>query len=149
MLDLSLLVLRVVIAAVIFPHGAQKLWGWFGGFGFEGTMQYFTQQVHVPYVIGVLVILGESLGMIALALGLFGRYMAASLIIIMGGALYFEHLQHGFFMNWFGIQKGEGIEFDLLVFGAGFVLVILGSGAYSIDYWLSTYFKRRSLVPQS
>jgi putative oxidoreductase len=132
--DLTLLIVRVTVGVVIFPHGAQKLLAWFGGYGFEGTMQYFTVTVGLPYLVGLLVILGESLGSVALVLGLWGRFMSFSLLIIMLGALYFDHAQNGFFMNWYGNRAGgEGYEFDLLVFGLCIAIIINGSGAYSLD----------------
>lgn len=135
--DINLLIIRIVLGGVIFAHGAQKLFGWFGGYGFEGTMHYFTETVGLPYVIGVLVILGESLGAIALMLGLFGRFMSASIFVIILGALYFDHAQNGFYMNWYGNRAGgEGIEFDLLIFALSLPVIISGSGAYFIDYYI-------------
>jgi putative oxidoreductase len=137
--DLSLLIIRLSLGGVIFAHGAQKLFGWFGGYGFDGTMQYFTQTVGLPYVIGVLVILGESLGALALVLGLFGRFMSLSIFVIMLGALYFDHAQNGFYMNWYGNRAGgEGYEFDLLVFGLSLPIILNGSGAFSLDRLIST-----------
>ncbi|MGB5056538.1 MAG: DoxX family protein, partial [Nitrospirales bacterium] len=62
-------ILRVMLALVIFPHGAQKLLGWYGGNGFEGTMGFFTQQMGLPWVSAFLVIMGESIGALALAAG--------------------------------------------------------------------------------
>lgn len=141
--NISLLIMRLALGVVIFPHGAQKLLGWFGGYGFDGTMNYFTSSVGVPYIIGLLVIIGESFGAIAIILGLFGRFTAASLFIIILGALYFDHAQYGFFMNWFGNQKGEGYEFDLLTFGLSIPLLLQGSGAYSMDAVLERILKRR------
>lgn len=131
--DLSLLLMRLALGIVIFGHGAQKLLGWFGGYGFEGTMNYFTQTAGIPYIISLLVILGESLGAISLIIGLFGRFMAASLFIIMMGAMLIGHSQYGFFMNWFGNKAGEGIEYHLLTFGLSLAILISGSGAFSID----------------
>lgn len=137
--DLSLLIIRISLGGVIFAHGAQKLFGWFGGYGFDGTMQYFTQTVGLPYVIGVLVILGESLGALALVVGLFGRFMSASIFIIMLGALYFDHAQNGFYMNWYGNRPGgEGYEFDLLVFGLSLPIILSGSEAFSLDRLIFT-----------
>jgi putative oxidoreductase len=131
--DLSLLIARITLGIVMFGHGAQKLFGWFGGYGFDGTMRYFTETVGLPYLISVLVILGESLGAIALVFGFLGRFMATSIFIIMIGAMAIGHLPNGFYMNWFGNQAGEGIEFDLLIFGLSLVIMLSGSGAYSID----------------
>jgi putative oxidoreductase len=131
--NLSLLIMRLALGGVIFAHGAQKLLGWFGGYGFEGTMGYFTGTQGLPYIVGLLVILGESLGAIALALGLFTRFMATSIFVIMVGAMILDHGQYGFFMDWFGSKKGEGIEFDILTFGLAIPLVINGAGVFSLD----------------
>lgn len=131
--DLTLLFTRLLIAVVILGHGAQKLFGWFGGYGFDGTVGYFTTTVGLPYFLALLIILGESLGMIALALGLFSRFMAAAVIAIMLGAVIVTHAQYGFYMNWFGAQKGEGIEYHLLMIGLSAIIVVNGGGAYSLD----------------
>ncbi len=128
---------RVILAAVIFPHGAQKLWGAFGGYGFDGTMQYFTETAGIPWFIGLLVILGESVGAVLLLGGLFSRFIAASLGIIMIGAAA-QHITNGFFMNWFGNQSGEGVEFFILALAMAVVVTIYGGGKWSIDGWLIT-----------
>ena len=107
------LILRVALGGVIFAHGAQKLLGWYGGFGFEGTMGFFTQKMGLPWLIAFLVIIGESIGSLGLIAGLFTRFTAASFIVIMLGAIVTVHLPQGFFMNWFGQQQGEGFEFHL------------------------------------
>ncbi|MGD9852842.1 MAG: DoxX family protein [Nitrospirales bacterium] len=126
-------ILRIMLALVIFPHGAQKLLGWFGGNGFEGTMGFFTQQMGLPWVIAFLVIMGESIGALALAAGFLTRFTAASLGIIMLGAIATVHWPNGFFMNWFGAQAGEGFEFHLLVIGMGLSLMMTGAGKCSVD----------------
>lgn len=135
-LDLTLLLSRVILGTVILGHGVQKLFGWFGGYGFDGTMGFFTDSIGLPYIFGILIILAESVGMLALILGLFGRFLAASLIAIMAGAIVTTHGQFGFFMNWGGNQGGEGYEFHLLVIALSTVTAILGSGAYSLDQLL-------------
>jgi putative oxidoreductase len=140
--DIALLIIRVALGTVIFGHGAQKLFGWFGGYGFEGTINYFTGTVGLPYILGLLVILGESLGALALMLGLFGRFMASGIFIIMFGAMLIDHVQYGFFMNWFGNQAGEGFEFDLLTFGLSLSVIICGSGQYSLDNLLQKILKK-------
>lgn len=127
------LILRLTLGLVIFPHGAQKLLGWYGGFGFSGTMGFFTETMHLPWLIAFLVIIGESFGSVALLLGLLTRFTAASLIVIMVGAIVTTHLPHGFFMNWFGKQAGEGYEYHLLVIGIGLALLITGAGKWSVD----------------
>ena len=134
-------ILRVMLALVIFPHGAQKVLGWYGGHGYEGTMGFFTQQIGLPWIIAFLVIIGEFLGPLALAAGFLTRFTAASLGIIMLGAIATVHWPHGFFMNWFGQQAGEGFEYHLLVIGIGLSLMVSGAGKWSVDQamgrWLS------------
>ncbi|MDO8357690.1 MAG: DoxX family protein [Nitrospirota bacterium] len=127
------LILRVTLGLVMFPHGAQKLLGWYGGFGFAGTMGFFTETMHLPWIVAFLVIVGESFGSIALLLGLLTRFTAASFIVIMLGAITTSHLTNGFFMNWFGKQQGEGYEYHLLVIGIAVALLITGAGRWSAD----------------
>jgi len=127
------LILRLTLGLVMFPHGAQKLLGWYGGFGFSGTMGFFTETMHLPWIVALLVIVGESLGSLALLLGLLTRFTAASFIVIMLGAITTSHLPNGFFMNWFGKQAGEGYEYHLLVIGIGVALLVTGAGRWSAD----------------
>jgi putative oxidoreductase len=143
-------VLRVMLAAVMFPHGAQKLLGWFGGHGFEGTLGFFTHQMGLPWIVAFLVIIGESLGSLALAAGLLTRFTAASFIVIMIGAIVTSHLPHGFFMNWFGQQQGEGFEYHLLVIGMSAALVLTGAGAWSLDRVIARWFgAERNYAPRA
>ena len=128
---------------VVGAHGAQKLLGWFGGYGFEGTMGFFTGTVGLPYLFALGIILLESLGMVAFALGLFSRFLSGSLIVIMIGAILTTHGHHGFFMNWSGTQAGEGFEFHLLIIALSTVVMINGAGAFSLD---TTIFRKRPLV---
>src|SRR5664279_5237392 len=95
---------RVLLGLVMAPHGAQKLLGWFGGYGFSGTMNYFTSTLHVPALLAVLVILAESLGALGLVLGLGTRLAAFGIAANMVGEVLTTHLSVGFFMNWFGNQ---------------------------------------------
>ncbi len=127
------LILRVVLGLVMLPHGAQKLLGWYGGFGFAGTMGFFTEQMHVPAAVAFLVIIGESFGSLGLIMGFLTRFTAASLSLIMAGAIAMVHWPNGFFMNWFGKQAGEGFEYHLLVIGMSLVLLIAGAGRWSVD----------------
>jgi len=126
-------ILRITLGLVMFPHGAQKLLGLFGGYGFSGTMGFFTQKLGIPWLIALLVIIGESFGSIALLAGFFTRFTAASLAIIMLGAISMVHIPHGFFMNWSGQQLGEGFEYHLLVIGVAATLLITGGGKWSVD----------------
>jgi putative oxidoreductase len=130
-------VLRLTLALVMFPHGAQKVFGWFGGDGFSGTLGFFTGTLGVPALFAILVFAAELLGPIGLAVGAFSRVAAAGLIAVMTGAIFMAHLPHGFFMNWTGAQAGEGFEFHLLVIGMSIALVIAGSGRWSFDRWLA------------
>jgi putative oxidoreductase len=129
----SSLVLRLTLGLVMFPHGAQKLLGWYGGFGFDGTVGFFTQKMGLPWVIAVLVVIGEFFGSLGLLAGFLTRFTAASFIIIMVGAIATTHLPHGFFMNWSGQQQGEGFEYHLLVIGISAALAIAGGGRWSAD----------------
>ena len=127
------LILRITLGLVMFPHGAQKLLGLFGGYGFNGTMGFFTQKMGIPWLIALLVIIGESFGSVALLAGLLTRFTAASLGIIMLGAITMVHIPHGFFMNWSGQQQGEGFEYHLLVIGIATALLVTGGGRWSVD----------------
>lgn len=138
------LVLRVSLGVVMFAHGAQKLLGWFGGNGFSGTMGFFTNVMHLPWLIAFLVIIGESLGSVALVAGLLTRFTAASFIVIMLGAIATTHWPVGFFMNWFGKQQGEGFEYHLLVIGMSAALFIAGGGKWSVDGLIARWFSGRS-----
>ena len=132
---------RVMLGCVMFPHGAQKLLGWFGGFGFTDTMTYFTQTAGLPWVVAFLIIMGESFGSLGLILGFFTRLSAFGLICIMLGAIITVHIPNGFFMNWFGKQAGEGFEYHLLVIGISIPLLINGGGKYSVDGLINKFFR--------
>jgi putative oxidoreductase len=131
-----LTVQRALLGAVMFPHGAQKLLGWFGGYGFDGTMKFFTDSLHLPAPVALLVILGESIGALLLILGLGTRVAAFGISAIMLGAVLTTHGRVGFFMNWFGNQPGEGYEFHLLALALSVPLVIAGGGRYALDSWV-------------
>jgi putative oxidoreductase len=131
------LILRFVLGLVILPHGAQKLLGWFGGYGFKGTMAFFTQTMSFPTLLGLLAIVAEFFGPLALFVGLLTRPAAAGIGVVMLVAALTSHLRHGFFMNWFGAQQGEGFEFHLLALGIALALVLTGGGAWSVDALLA------------
>ncbi len=131
--DFVLTILRLVTGIVFFAHGAQKMLGWFGGFGFKGTMGFFTQQMHIPAPFAVLAILAEFLGGIGLILGLLGRIAAFGITVNMCVAILMVHLPNGLFMNWYGNQKGEGFEYHLLAIAIGLTIMAKGSGALSLD----------------
>jgi putative oxidoreductase len=131
-------IVRLALGAVMLPHGLQKTVGLFGGYGFSGTMGFFTNTMGLPWLIGFLVIMAESVGSLCLLLGFATRFCAMSIIAVMIGAIMMVHLEHGFFMNWFGMQKGEGFEYHLLVIGMALSLVVSGAGKLSVDRALST-----------
>lgn len=135
--DVGPLVLRLTLALVMFPHGAQKMLGWFGGYGFSGTMEGLTAQMGLPAIIAFLVICIEFFAPIGLVAGLLSRVAALGIGAVMVGAIFVGHLQHGFFMNWAGNQAGEGFEYHLLAIGIALALVVQGSGAFSVDRLLS------------
>jgi len=141
--DHSLLILRVVLGVVLMAHGLQKAFGWFGGFGWSNSINYFTGTVGIPYILGALVILIETIGAVLLIAGFAGRINAALMGIVIIGAFFQDHLANGFYMNWFGNQKGEGFEFDILFVAIATVLSLKGSGAFSIDRWLVNSSRRR------
>jgi putative oxidoreductase len=124
---------RILLGAVMLPHGSQKLLGWFGGYGFSGTMNYFTDTLHIPSALAFLVIVSEFFGSLGLLLGLGTRLAAFGAAATMTGAVLMTHLEVGFFMNWFGNQTGEGLEYHLLALALALPLVVRGGGAFSLD----------------
>jgi putative oxidoreductase len=135
--SISTLILRIALGVAIFPHGAQKLLGWYGGHGLEGTLGFFTQKMGVPYLIAILVIIGEFFGALGLITGFLTRLSAAGMAMIMTGAVAMAHWNNGFFMNWSGKQAGEGFEYHILAIGIATALIILGGGSFSLDQWVS------------
>ncbi|HWE30144.1 MAG TPA: DoxX family protein [Polyangia bacterium] len=140
---------RLVLGGVMFPHGAQKLLGWFApGGGFHTTMNMLAQHGHVPSPIAFLVIVSEFFGSLLLAVGLFTRVAAFGCACTMTGAILMVHLHNGFFMNWQGVQHGEGFEYHLLALALAIPLMFRGGGALAVDGWLARYFSsRRALQP--
>lgn len=127
------LILRLSLGFIMLPHGMQKLFGAFGGFGYKATMNFFTESMKLPWIISLAVILIEFFGSVGLVVGFASRIWAAGFIIIMTGAILTTNAKFGLFMNWFGNQEGEGFEYHLLVIGMCIALLIAGSGNYSID----------------
>ena len=132
--------LRIIAGIIVFPYGMQKLFGWssapgFGAPGIKGALEQITAR-NVPKFIAWLIIIGQSFGSIALIFGFLGRIAAGGLFIIFSGALI-VHLPDGWTLNWFGSKKGEGIEYFILLLSILLVIVVKGSGALSIDLWLT------------
>lgn len=133
------LIARIILGAVILPHGLQKLIGAFGGYGFTATMGYFTGN-GFPFIVAFLIIIGESFGSLGLISGFLSRFAAFGISLIMLGAAFLVHLPNGFFMNWSGQQPGEGFEFHILALGLGLIVMIVGGGRWSIDKLISDRF---------
>ncbi len=131
-------VLRLTLALVMFPHGAQKAFGVFGGYGFSGTMSFLTGHIGLPSILAALVIAIELLAPLALLIGVLTRPAALGLIAIMVGAIATVHAPIGFFMNWSGQQPGEGFEYHLLVIGMAAALLATGGGSASLDRRLAS-----------
>ncbi|HET6165118.1 MAG TPA: DoxX family protein [Planctomycetota bacterium] len=132
--EFALLLLRLTLAVVIFPHGAQKVLGWFGGYGWDGTMGFLTGKIGLPTALAALVILIEFLGPVALLLGFCTRLAALGVLAVMVGAIQTVHRANGFFMNWNNTPgAGEGFEYHLLAIGIALALMLLGGGALSVD----------------
>ena len=134
--DFVIAFLRVVAGIIIFPNGMQKIFGWFEGPGTRGTIEQLKVR-KIPAFIAWLVILGQSLGSIALIIGFLGRIAAAGNFLIFTGALI-VHSPEGWSMNWFGKKKGEGIEYFVMLLSMLIIIVVKGSGPLSIDFWLSS-----------
>ncbi|WP_109301860.1 DoxX family protein [Aquimarina sp. AU474] len=128
---------RWTLGLVIFPHGAQKLLGLFGGYGYSATIESLTTQMGLPSIVAFSVIMIEFFGSISLVLGFFSRFWATTLVGMFTGIIITTQLEHGFFMNWFGNQRGEGYEYSLLIIGLALSVVINGSGKWSIDGLIS------------
>jgi len=136
-----LFIARLALGFVILPHGMQKVFGLFGGYGFTGTLGGM-ESMGLPMVIAFLVIMAEFAGSIGVILGLGTRFMAFSVFLSMSGAMVLGgHIYNGYFMNWFGTQKGEGMEYFILVIGLALALVIGGGGKCAFDNLISKKLK--------
>jgi putative oxidoreductase len=131
--DAGVTLIRVALGLVMFPHGAQKLLGWFGGGGWSGTMGAFTGQLGIPAGFAALAIMAEFFGSLGLITGLLGRVAAFGIMSNMIVAATLVHSKFGFFVNWSGTQKGEGFEYHILAVAMALLIVWKGSGAYSVD----------------
>ncbi len=129
----AIAILRLVLGVVFFAHGAQKMLGWFGGYGFSGTMGFLTGMLHIPAPFAFLAIAAEFFGGLGLLLGVLTRVAAFGIAVNMLVAIATVHARFGFFANWSGTQKGEGIEFHLLVLAMTVFLMLKGAGALSVD----------------
>ena len=130
--DYVLTMMRLILGAVFFAHGAQKMLGWFGGYGFSGTISSF-EKMGMPAALAFLIIFTEFFGSLGLIFGLLSRLAGVGITALMLGAIAMVHLKFGFFMNWFGNQPGEGFEYHLLAIALALAIAVRGAGALSID----------------
>lgn len=145
--NVKALIARLALGIVIFPHGAQKLFGWFGGYGFEGTMGFLTGTSGLPWIIALLVILIESIGALFLIFGFATRLAALGIIGTFLGIVLTAHLNSGFFMNWYSqAGQGEGLEYFILLFGLAITVLIAGGGKASVDATITNQGVGRKLA---
>ena len=130
--------LRLTLALVLLPHGAQHLFGAFGGYGLSGTVAWMTGTLGIPAPLATAGILLEFFGPILLIAGLGSRLVGAALAVFMATAAS-THLANGFFMNWTGALPAgtEGFEYHLLAIALAIAVAVNGGGAYSADRLLS------------
>ncbi len=138
--DHGLTIARLVLGIVFLAHGSQKMLGLFGGSGFSATMSFFEHGMGIPAPLAFLAIAAEFFGGLGLVLGLLGRVAAFGIAVNMLVAIFTVHIKNGLFMNWSGTQKGEGIEYHLLVLAIAAAVMIGGSGAWSVDGILGESF---------
>jgi putative oxidoreductase len=127
------MILRLTLGIVIFPHGAQKVLGWWGGGGFSATLEHMPSMFGLPAFVVFLVMIGEFFGSLGLIVGFLTRFCAVAIGLIMAGAMAMVHWGNGFFMNWGGNQAGEGFEYHLLAIGIVLTLLATGGGKASVD----------------
>jgi putative oxidoreductase len=142
--DWVITIVRVVLGVVFFAHGAQKALGWFGGPGLRSTVRVFQEQLRIPAPLALLSVAAEFLGGVGLIIGLLSRIAALGIAAVMIVALAAVHLKFGFFMNWFGEQKGHGIEYHLLVLALALTIIIKGAGAFSLDQVLYQHISNQN-----
>jgi putative oxidoreductase len=135
------LFIRLALGVVIFPHGAQKVFGWFGGEGIQKTLQTFASMGFPTWSTACLMVV-ETLGAVLLVGGFLTRLWALGIGVSLSICMYLYHLPHGFFMNWSSQQKGEGFEYHLLALGICIALLIRGGGALSVDRSLAQEMNR-------
>jgi putative oxidoreductase len=126
--SIALLLLRLCVGAVFIGHGAQKLFGMFGGAGMTETVAAFeTMGIFYPSYMAWVVACIEFFGGIGLVLGVFTRECGFLLAAVMAGAIYYVHGAHGFFL------QNSGYEYNLVLMGASLAVFLSGSGYYSFD----------------
>ena len=128
---------RLALGIVILPHGAQNLFGWFGGPGIDGALGSYAAN-GIPPFLGWIALVAQFFGGVALVIGFMGRVAAFAIAVVLIAAVITLHWSVGFFMDWNGQLQGEGFEFHILAVTLALIVLIRGSGALSIDRVLST-----------
>jgi putative oxidoreductase len=144
--DWGVTIVRIVLGVVFFAHGAQMALGWFGGAGLQGTVRLFREQLRIPAPLAVLSVAAEFLGGLGLIVGFLSRIAALGIAVVMIVALFAVHRKFGFFMNWYGEKKGNGIEYHVLVLALALTVMIKGAGAFSLDQVLYQHFSTQNGV---
>ncbi len=136
----SLLIVRVVLGLIFFAHGAQKVFGWFGGSGLKGTIGYFKQNLGIPAGATVIAAVIECFGGLAVLVGFLARPAALGLIVVMLVAISTVHWKNGFFLNWANAPgKGHGYEMNLALIGMALAVLVAGAGRFSVDRWINPW----------
>jgi putative oxidoreductase len=137
--DWALTIARMILGIIFFAHGAQKVFGWFGGPGLRKTMRHLTELLGLPPIMAFAAVGAEFVGGVALILGFLARISALGIVVNMLAAIFMVHGKYGLFMNWFGDRKGHGIEYHLLAIALAIVIIANGAGAISLDGLLSSW----------
>lgn len=140
--DVGILVIRLAVGLTILVHGSQKALGLFGGQGFSATMSVFESKMGIPAIFAFLAIVAEFFGSLGVVFGFLTRLSALGVSIVMLVAMKIS-LPNGFFMNWYGAQKGEGIEYFIPVLGVLLALMITGGGELSLDSLLKPILSKK------
>ena len=140
---------RLILGIVFFAHGAEKMLGWFGGAGFNATLQTLNKHLRIPRPLAVLVISAEFFGGLGLIVGLLSRIAAVGIVLTMLGAIVIVNRRYGLFMDWYGNRKGHGFEYHLLAIALALVVIVKGAGAFSIDYLWYQHDLGKTLAQQS
>jgi putative oxidoreductase len=135
--SLSMLLVRLGAGIVFFAHGAQKVFGWFGGPGLKATIATFQQYMKIPPAATVLAAFLECFGGLALIVGLLVRPAALGLTVVMLVAIVKVHGRNGFFLNMSGTPgKGHGFEFNFVLLMMLLAILVAGAGVLSVDRML-------------
>lgn len=132
--EYGMIPIRLAVGTIFIAHGAQKLFGVFGGSGLAATIEAFRSYMGIPAALAVIAASTEFFGGIAILVGFLTRLAALGLSVVMLVALVKVHWANGFFLNWFNLPtKGHGIEYNLALLGACLGLVFSGARGLALD----------------